>query len=329
MTRIRNLIIPLAACVLAFTAQAAGPARQDSKESAAQQVTPGPATPAPAAPVKLDYAGSEACAGCHEDIAKAFARNPHFNLEKNARWQGKACEACHGMGSKHADSASADDIVNPAKQTPAKTDAICLACHRNQSTHVGRIQSGHSRSAIACTSCHDMHKTGAESSFVRLKRNAGVNQLCGSCHVAAAAAFLKPYHHRVPEGAMSCTSCHNPHSSFMSRNLRQASTGAEPGCVNCHGDKRGPFVFEHAPVRTDGCSTCHEPHGSVNPRMLVRQEVYLVCLECHSNLQVPSPGGSLGSSPPAFHDMRVPRYRTCTTCHQKIHGSNTDKGLLR
>jgi DmsE family decaheme c-type cytochrome len=324
MTRFRTLIIPLATFALAFTAHAAGPARQDSKDPATKLATPGQASPA-----KAEYAGSEACAGCHEDITKAFAKNPHFNLEKNKHWEGKACEACHGMGSKHAESTSADDIVNPAKQTPAKTDAICLSCHRNQSTHVGRIQSGHSRSAIACTSCHDMHKTGAESSFVRLRRNAGINQLCGSCHTAAAASFMKPHHHKVPEGAMACTSCHNPHSSFMSRNLRQASTGAEPGCVNCHGDKRGPFVFEHAPVQTDGCNTCHEPHGSVNPRMLIRQEAFLLCMECHSNLQSPSKGGSLGGVPPAFHNLIAPRFRNCTTCHQKIHGSNADKGLLR
>ena len=174
-----------------------------------------------------------------------------------------------------------------------------------------------------------MHKTGAESSFVRLKHNGGINQLCSSCHTAEAAAFMKPHHHKVPEGAMACTSCHNPHSSFMSRNLRQASTGSEPACVNCHGDKRGPFVFEHAPVQTDGCTTCHEPHGSANPRMLIRQETSLLCMECHSNLQSPAANGTLGGVPPAFHNVLSPRFRNCTTCHQKIHGSNADKGLLR
>ena len=128
---------------------------------------------------------------------------------------------------------------------------------------------------------------------------------------------------------MACTACHNPHSSFIARNLQAASTGSEPSCVNCHGDKRGPFVHPHSPVQTEGCTACHEPHGSVNPRMLIRQEVSLLCLECHSNIQSPSPGGSLGGLPPAFHDFRLARYRNCTMCHQKIHGSNADRGLLR
>ena len=32
----------------------------------------------------------------------------------------------------------------------------------------------------------------------------------------------------------------------------QTVNANEPGCLKCHGDKRGPFVFEHAPVKTGG-----------------------------------------------------------------------------
>ena len=320
MSRFRIGWIPptVLACVFA----AAGAARGQAAAGTGAQ------SPAPAA--QSEYAGAEACAGCHEDISKAFSKNPHASLDRNKRWAGKACEACHGPGAKHADSTSADDIVNPLRLTALKADDLCLSCHRNRPTQVGRLESGHARSAIPCTSCHDMHKTGMESSFVRLRHNDRVTQLCSGCHPDAAAAFRTPHHHRVPEGAMSCTSCHNPHESFNNHNLRLAKTGAEPGCLNCHSDKRGPFVYEHAPVRNEPCTICHEPHGSVNPRMLTRQEVYVVCLECHSNLNVPASGTpGLGRVPPAFHNMAVPRYRNCTTCHVKIHGSNADRGLLR
>jgi DmsE family decaheme c-type cytochrome len=165
--------------------------------------------------------------------------------------------------------------------------------------------------------------------MARLKRTADVNQLCSGCHTAEAASFLRPHHHKVPEGAMACTACHNPHGSFMSRNMRQSGTGAEPSCVNCHSDKRGPFIYAHAPVATDACTTCHEPHGSVNPRMLTRSNTLLLCLECHSNISSPSKGGSIGGLPPGFHDLRMARYRECTTCHQKIHGSNASGSLTR
>ena len=66
--------------------------------------------------------------------------------------------------------------------------------------------------------------------------------------------------------------------------MAQTFAANEPGCFKCHGDKRGPFTFEHAPVRFESCATCHEPHGSANPRMLTRPVVQQVCLECHANL---------------------------------------------
>src|SRR5207249_10724025 len=40
----------------------------------------GPATAPPPA-----YAGSEACGACHEDIANAFARNPHHAVESDPK----------------------------------------------------------------------------------------------------------------------------------------------------------------------------------------------------------------------------------------------------
>jgi hypothetical protein len=60
--------------------------------------------------------------------------------------------------------------------------------------------------------------------------------------------------------------------------------------------------------------------------MLTRNNVSQQCLECHSNLVA---GSALGSVPPAFHDLRSARFRNCTICHQKIHGSHVNKALLR
>ncbi len=276
------------------------------------------------------YVGSELCAGCHDEVSTAFEKNPHHNLVKT-KWRGlqeRACEACHGPGEKHAETNSADDILNPSKMQAAAVDKMCLSCHRNSKTHVGMIQNGHARSAVACTSCHTMHKTGQESSNWQFRTATGVNKKCASCHTNVWASFQKPHRHRLPEGAMACTNCHNPHGSVLARNIRTANA-AEPGCFACHADKRGPFVFEHAPVRTEPCSTCHEPHGSANPRMLTRHQVMNQCLECHSNLVSPTAAGIAGGVPPAIHDMRQPRYRNCTMCHQKIHGSNVHRGLLR
>ncbi len=274
-------------------------------------------------------AGSEACQACHEDISNAFAKNPHHEVETDTKrgWKGQACESCHGPAQKHTESASADDIRNPAKLTAVAADKICLSCHLNQPTHVGRLQSSHAKDQVSCTTCHKIHANGPFGLVAR--KVAAVNSLCATCHTSVWSQFQRPFKHRLPEGAMSCVDCHNPHGSFRP-GMMQIFAANEPGCFRCHGDKRGPFTFEHAPVRFEGCGACHEPHGSANPRMLARQEVRLVCLECHANLPVTTKTNAvMGVVPPAFHDLRSPQFRNCTVCHQKIHGSYVDRDLLR
>lgn len=270
------------------------------------------------------YTGSGTCQPCHDEISKAFQRNPHNALETSRKhdWQGMACESCHGPGAKHAETVAASDIRNPAKLAAAKTDQLCLKCHLNQPTHVGRIQSGHAKNQVACTSCHAIHK-GPQA--LKPTRASVINETCSRCHSSIWAQFQKPYKHRLPEGSMSCVDCHNPHGSILPGSIRTVAAN-EPSCFRCHSDKRGPFVYEHPPMRTDGCRACHEPHGSANPRMLTRHEARQVCLECHANIGVQS---TLGGVPPAFHDLRSSRFQNCNVCHIKIHGSYVDAALER
>jgi DmsE family decaheme c-type cytochrome len=306
---------PLAAAFLAAAFSAYG------------QQAAAPAAPAPPA----TYVGSETCHLCHEDIFNAFQKNPHHLVETDKKYQhvNNACESCHGPGSKHAESLSAADIRQPAKLPPAETDRVCLSCHQNQTTHVGHLNSSHAKNQVSCTECHFIHKPGG----LVARRAPDINQQCAGCHEDVWASFQQPYRHRLPEGVMSCVDCHNPHGNGnILPAMQQAFRGNEPGCFKCHGDLAAPFVYEHAPVRLEGCSACHQPHGSQNPRMLTRAQVQYVCLECHANLPgvTASPAaGPLGTVPPAFHDLRSPRFANCTTCHQKVHGSYVNRELLR
>ena len=136
---------------------------------------------------------------------------------------------------------------------------------------------------------------------------------------------------------MQCSDCHNPHGAFAPtwregqrpRMVDQAVGTNEPPCVRCHSDKRGPFVFEHPPVRVEGCEMCHNPHGSTNTRLLRRPQVFALCLECHNG------AGNFGREAQgviaqlATHNMFDPKYRNCTTCHVRIHGSNSEANFLR
>jgi DmsE family decaheme c-type cytochrome len=282
------------------------------------------------APAEKTFIGSEMCGACHEDIAKAFLKSPHEAIEKGDShgFGGKACESCHGPGSMHAETVSPEDIRNPSKISSAETDRVCMTCHTNQTTNAGRIKASHAFNSISCTACHSVHAHGPDGLVAR--KPAAVNTLCESCHLDVKAAFALPFKHPLPQNAMTCVDCHNPHGAVKAPLLRLVNAN-EPGCFRCHGDTRGPFTFEHAVVREGGCQSCHMPHGSANAKMLIRQEVYLVCLECHANLpSLPNQVASVqGVVPPSFHDLRSPRFRNCTICHQKIHGSHVDRNLLR
>jgi DmsE family decaheme c-type cytochrome len=87
-------------------------------------------------------------------------------------------------------------------------------------------------------------------------------------------------------------------------------------CYNCHIDKRGPFVYEHEPVRTEGCESCHMPHGSPNAHLLKMSNVNLLCLSCHTTSFANAPGA------PSFHNQ-ASQFQACTLCHTQVHGSNT------
>lgn len=291
------------------------------------------------------YVGTDMCSGCHFEIHEAFQKNRHWVNETNKTrgWEGRTCEACHGPGQEHADTVDPTKILNPGKAPQALADKSCFACHRNQVTQHGAIQGPHARNQVSCAQCHSVHNMGPDlkpkppeargvlASRSRLFEGAAnqqaKSQACGACHPSILAQFQRPHHHRVPEGAMTCIDCHNPHGSVQRAAQRMVAAN-EPSCLRCHADKRGPFTFEHAPVRMEPCQTCHEPHGSANPRMLTRAEVRFQCLECHSNLGA-APSGVIGGVPPAFHDLRNPRYQNCTVCHTKIHGSHSNRSLLR
>jgi len=126
---------------------------------------------------------------------------------------------------------------------------------------------------------------------------------------------------------MKCSDCHNPHGGFESKQAR-LNTGADAACMKCHADKQGPFVFEHAPAKVEGCTICHSPHGASNAKLLKRNNVNQLCLECHSNVALQA-GDIEAPGTPTFHNQSTVRYQNCTTCHARIHGSNADKTFFR
>lgn len=264
-----------------------------------------------------EYLGGEACLHCH-DIRDAFAKNPHYKnwAEEKLAWSERGCEPCHGPGSEHGHSGGdPKKILNPRTAGPARINDTCLTCHQQQEERAHYLRSSHGLNAVACTTCHTIHTPRIKPSLLAARPPA----LCYACHEEVRADFNQPFRHKVNEGWMSCTDCHNPHGGFAPHETRE-STGPEAVCFDCHADKQGPFVFEHLPVRVEGCGICHDVHGSTNPRMLKRSEIRFLCLECHADTP-----GVFGPTTPLFHDITQARWQHCTDCHVNIHGSQVSR----
>ncbi len=281
------------------------------------------------------YVGSEPCRACHPDIWATFYRNPHFKSIASAKEapENTGCEGCHGPGQAHlAARGGKATIVAFSQLAPAQVLDACLRCHSQTFSRANIRRSAHTDQDVVCTTCHSIHKPAT------IKRLLAKSQpeLCYTCHASVRAQFSMPFKHRVNEGFMQCTDCHNPHGSSAPtwgmtdrpRNTEQAQANEEP-CTTCHIEKRGPFVFEYVAVRVDGCETCHSPHGSMNARLLKRPVVFTLCLECHNGLGNFGPNNSGVLRPDASHNLANPVYQNCTTCHARIHGSNADSYFFR
>jgi DmsE family decaheme c-type cytochrome len=201
--------------------------------------------------------------------------------------------------------------------------AACATCHK-QSAERSSFKTGvHASSeAVNCLSCHAIHKSDPKQASLLVSEP---TKLCATCHQDAASSFRTfPYAHRLKEGALSCVSCHDPHGRSAKHAVRETRAG-EPGCVSCHAEVRGPFIFTHVNGVAGDCTSCHVPHGSSYPHQLQRATIAAQCLQCHSTLST----GTLGSQPPSFHNISLPRYQNCTTCHVAVHGSQRSPQLLK
>lgn len=256
------------------------------------------------------------CQTCHADTLLTFGQTHHSKVTNS-------CSQCHGDVAAHAKSMMEGEGKGPVrsvKDMPVEErNDLCLSCHdkgRQANWHGGK----HDRRDVACTSCHSVHHFKSRKAYLRTERD---SDTCFTCHQNIRSQSMRTSHHPVREGKMGCTSCHDPHNGTRPRMIKAASVNEL--CYSCHTEKRGPFLWEHAPVR-ENCMSCHNPHGSNHEKLLVAKTPYL-CQRCHLNTRHPgtlyqfSNVNALGPSP----SNRALEH-SCRNCHQNIHGTNAPSG---
>ena len=268
---------------------------------------------------KPTYVGSEVCKACHASQFEAFSqtlmgriflKSPRNDLEK------QACENCHGPGGEHVARGGGKGVAvvafrKDSPQSVAEQNAACLQCHERGS-RVFWKGSPHESRDLSCTSCHRiMVKVSDKNQFAKETEI----ETCSQCHLQKRAQLMRSSHMPLREGKMTCTDCHNPHGTATEKLIKANSVNEV--CYACHTEKRGPFLWEHAPVR-ENCLNCHEPHGSNHDKLLKVARPRL-CNRCHVEQFHPTT--------PQLPSSRFVFNRSCQNCHAQIHGSNHPAGV--
>lgn len=175
--------------------------------------------------------------------------------------EGIDCQRCHGPGRKHAQlartgGARPDDlrkaIVNPSRLSPELREEVCIQCHLETTSFplpnaIQRYERGpfeyrpgEPLSAYWLFFDH-APGTGREDKF----------ELVSAVYrIRRSKCFLQS------NGALQCTTCHNPHDVPRGAD---ATRHYDAACRKCHAAAFDRIVAAGRHARAAGCADCHMP----------------------------------------------------------------------
>ncbi len=193
------------------------------------------------------------CMFCHNAYPEipAESREPVFSRIP----EGIDCLRCHGNGDRHislvSKGAKAEEIraaiVNPSRLTTDRQMEVCMQCHLETTSSslpasIVRYERGpfsfKPGEALGDFMLHFDHApgTGHDDKF----------EITGSIYrLRKSQCFLKS------NGAMTCTTCHDPHSG--------SPVDYAGACQKCHAPALGSLVNEGRHTASTDCIGCHMP----------------------------------------------------------------------
>jgi predicted CXXCH cytochrome family protein len=200
-----------------------------------------------------------ACLFCHTgylDAKSQFKGQPVAGID---------CQRCHGPGRDHVGAVRAgqpadrvrSSIVNPARLSTERRMEVCLQCHLETTSHslpASLLRPGRDRFSYRPgepLSDYILHFDFADGAAPENQ----IDFVSAPYRLALSACFRKS------RGALTCTTCHNPHDiprgTEAVRQYDQACRGchatltqhpAQAGCAGCHMQKRRPSDVIHVTV---------------------------------------------------------------------------------
>lgn len=183
------------------------------------------------------------CLHCHAtDVETALpgARNEYAGPP--FRQGGIGCSACHGDSSKHLAEQGRGPIVNPTKLSPTRRDSICLQCHLEGSVAIYRA----GKSLAQFRAGNDL--TDYAVYFVKAGAESGDGRASSQYE-----ALLRSACKRASGDKLTCTTCHDPHSSPHAQDRVDYFRNK---CLTCHSGVK--IATQHHPEQQD-CAGCHMP----------------------------------------------------------------------
>lgn len=197
--------------------------------------------------IPMNLPAVSSCLACHTSNSQLPVAGTENKYELPLFAHGGiTCERCHGPGQKHVAQATATNIVNPAKLSPDRRDAVCMQCHFE-----GRVaiqQPGHSLA--------EFEPGDNLPDFVRYYLVSGGSPN-GFGALSQTEALAQSACKRKSGDRMACISCHDPH---YSPKPEEKVTYYRAKCVACHGEK---FAVKHHRKDPD-CRTCHMPAATTS-----------------------------------------------------------------
>ena len=155
---------------------------------------------------------------------------------------GIGCSACHGDPAQHLANHGHGPILNPDKLSPVRRDSACIQCHLEGDAVVYRT----GRSLAQFQPGEDLADTAVY--FVRTSQQGG-----GSRATSQYEALLRSACKRASGDRLTCTTCHDPHSSPTPAERVQYFRAR---CLSCHTGEK--MAAAHHPEQPN-CASCHMP----------------------------------------------------------------------